>query len=166
MPIGLITTLSTLTIYASRLSENHTKNPVELELPAMVAQDLGVLADNAYQNQKQSLFFTRLSPEIRIMIFENLLVSKGIIARTDGPRRYPKEDGISMIVPIKSLNTMLLHTCRAAIYEGYPILYGSNTFGFDSPSDMNNFKLGGLETDFGRFAHSLLKSQALDCERL
>ena len=50
--------------------------------------------------------------------------------------------------PIQGLEPAILRTCRSIYLQALPILYGNNTFSFDSRESLNEFTHGGLSGQF------------------
>jgi len=107
----------------------------------------------AYEKQKGSNFFARFSAEIRNKIYECLLIAHEIITPDHrllghvvfmADRRYRFGDyGIGDKLAA-GLHGAVVRTCRACVYETYPILYGQNRFLFGRYQEFDYFKLGGL----------------------
>lgn len=101
----------------------------------------------AYRRQKDSAFFARLPAEIRHKVYECLLVAHEIItpdhrlleAMEDRRRRFG-DYGVGMKLAA-GLHGKIVRTCRACVYETYPILYGQNEFSFGRVEEFNDFKL-------------------------
>lgn len=81
----------------------------------------------AYQKQKDSVFFGKLPAEIRIQIYEHLLLTPEPVApflpRATVIDRKTKDTSIEYEKSSK-LDATIARTCRAAFYEAHPILYG------------------------------------------
>lgn len=101
----------------------------------------------AYRRQKDSAFFTRFPAEIRHKVYECLLIAHEIItpdhrlldAIEDRRRRFG-DYGVGMKLAA-GLHGKIVRTCRACVYETYPILYGQNQFSFGRVEEFNDFKL-------------------------
>ena len=105
----------------------------------------------AYENQKDSEFFTRFPAEIRNKIYGCLLIAEEIITPDHRLVGGAKEDrrcrfGDYGIGPELAAGPQgaVVRTCRACVYETYPILYGHNEFSFGRGQEFDDFKLGRL----------------------
>jgi len=129
---------------ASKLKPDNTLNTTMNQLSQSLTQ--------AYETHSDSPYLSLLPAEVRNEIYKYLLISTHIITperQAVGPlRHYSKFTTCSQ--PALEIDATVLRACRAIAYEGYPVLYGQNTFSFSSPTEMKYFKLAGLESGRGR----------------
>ena len=111
----------------------------------------------ALKTQEQSAFFSKCPPEIRNNVYKLLLQSLHTIVADEqlvtSSRRaqHDWQMSYSLYVPQQfEFSATFLRTCRAMCHEAYPVLYGQNVFAFNSPTDMNSFRLRKLEIDYGK----------------
>lgn len=90
----------------------------------------------AYSIQKQSTFFGKFPAEIRNRIYDFLLVADEIV--NPGHQRVSTNNYGCGKVPA-GLDATIARTCRAALLESYPILYGRNVFAFVTPDQINRY---------------------------
>ncbi|MCJ1465645.1 hypothetical protein MMC07_004264 [Pseudocyphellaria aurata] len=93
--------------------------------------------------QATSLLFA-LPPEVRMTIYKYLLISPRPLCylenrEIDGPILFSVPFGLK-----PDIDATLLRTCQAIYREALPILYQSNTFSFDDPSDIIHFRDANL----------------------
>lgn len=110
----------------------------------------------AYMMQNESIFFRNLPPEIRIKIYQYLLHAYEVVnpshqsLRSEPRMCHDRAPG---------LDAGITRTCRAAVYETYPILYGQNVFSFAEREDMQYFQFKGLNPS-DTFGTNLLAGSA------
>ena len=111
----------------------------------------------AYKTQEQSAFFSKCPPEIRNSVYKLLLQSLHTIVADEQlvvSGKHAQHDwqmSYSVYVAQQfEFSATFLRTCRAMCHEAYPVLYGQNVFAFNSPTDMNSFRLRKLEVDYGK----------------
>lgn len=106
----------------------------------------------AYENQKDSNLFARIPAEIRNKIYGYLLIAHEII--TPDHRFFGfaaamvrcgrlGDYGIGCTLAA-GVHGAVVRTCRACVYETYPILYGQNIFSFGRQREFDHFMVGGL----------------------
>ena len=102
--------------------------------------------------------FLELPPEIRIAIYELLLISPDssieahklldAVGPIDPADQHPRVEGI---------DSQILRTCSKVLYEAAPILYGKNTFRFSGKEDMDKFQ-GEKDSLFSRASAQFFKT--------
>lgn len=118
----------------------------EIPVPTTPANDddLGELTalQLAYHKQKSSLFFGRLPSEIRNMVYRHLCIAREDI---DAEYEFQKKDfTYRYAFPQWEVDASFARSCRAGLYETYPILYGENNFVFYKAFQVNSFGMKGL----------------------
>ena len=103
---------------------------------------------SAYHKQRESMFFNKLPSEIRVEIYAYLLIAHGVISPNNQPidvwhNRYSLEDHV-VNEQAPGLHATIARTCRASLYEAYPILYGQNVFSFYTSYHIHCFEQTGL----------------------
>jgi len=86
--------------------------------------------------------FLGLSAEIRLLIYNELLVTEGLIEDAHmliGTKETIMENERP---PVGSLYCTILQTCRTIYDEALPVLYRHNAFYFKRPSDSTHFAQG------------------------
>ncbi|KAL8816523.1 MAG: hypothetical protein Q9191_008316, partial [Dirinaria sp. TL-2023a] len=128
----------------------------------------------AYLIQKDSMFFSKLPLELRLEIYQYLLLAPEVInpdQRQLALKISKSQTHWLITSDYDELDVALVRTCRASVYETYPILYGQNVFSFARPQEMHRFQFQGLdpEKDFGTDVvagsagrHSLLRHVSLN----
>lgn len=122
----------------------------------------------AYRNQKDSVFFGKLPPEICNRIYAHLLVlNDAIVVEINtwiiapdwmswGLGCIPNQHchvSVGYQGPFVGdnreplLDAAMARTCRLSVYEAYPILYGQNVFSFHDSGDMHKFERAGTLVD-------------------
>ncbi len=134
------------------ITDRNASNPKPDNKLNTTLNQLSQSLTQAYQAQPESPYLNLLPAEVRNEVYKYLLISPLTITperQAVGPlRHYTKFSTCS--APALEINATVLRTCRAIAYEGYPVLYGQNTFSFTSPTEMKYFKLAGLESGRGR----------------
>ncbi|KAI4261190.1 MAG: hypothetical protein L6R42_003604 [Xanthoria sp. 1 TBL-2021] len=98
------------------------------------------------------LSFQTLPPEIRHMIYHELLVSAAPIRK---PHKLVCNKRIIMLdktQPVKDIDSSILRVCRMIYTEALPVLYGRNTFEFHKPRKLRDFSHAGLDRSHTVFA--------------
>ncbi len=98
-------------------------------------------------DQQPRCYFLELPPEIRVAIYELILISPDLSIEA-----YKLLDPVGPIDPadqpprIKGIDSKILRTCSKVLYEAAPILYGKNTFQFSAPRNIAAFEgeTGGI----------------------
>lgn len=85
--------------------------------------------------------FTKLPAEVRDMIYHHVLVSSEYITDAHDLLGY-KTIVASNHHPILDIDSCLMRTCRLIYKETSPVLYGNNTFEFNSSHSMKIFAHG------------------------
>lgn len=126
----------------------------DMKAPVMVPKVPVTPLQKAYLAQEGSVFFGKgkgkFSAEIRNMIYEHLLIAHETITPDHYP--HPEQYGefdLNLLVGDKQaagLHAGIARTCRAILYETYPILYGCNVFEFWLPHHIRGFERTGLGT--------------------
>lgn len=122
----------------------------------------------AYRNQKDSVFFGKLPPEIRNRIYAHLLVvNDAIVVEINTWIIAPEKISWGLgCIPYQHfhasigyqgpfigdnreplLDAVMARTCRLSVYEAYPILYEQNIFSFHDSEDMHCFERAGTFAD-------------------
>ena len=94
---------------------------------------------------EQKCHFLRIPAEIRLLIYDFVLVSKDSIANAH--KLLDSDDSIDATdhdARIGGIDSRLLQTCRAVRQEAAPILYGKNTFYFSKQDHIEAFKGTGF----------------------
>ena len=107
--------------------------------------------------------FGRLPMELRILVWIDVLVSSGTIAKAHSFMRPQEPLVVANFPPAKDIDAALLRTCRAIYEETFPILYGNNSFVFYHTSEITEFAFGKLYFPFGRHLLDSPLGQALKC---
>ena len=94
-------------------------------------------------DQQPRCYFLELPAEIRMAIYELILVSPDsslkahnlleLIGRIHAADQYPR---------IRGIDSKILATCSKVLYEAAPVLYGKNTFHFSDPESIKDFEGG------------------------
>lgn len=113
---------------------------------------------------------TRLSLEIRIMVYTNVLKSERIIRQAHNfLGRHPPIMAADAR-HLEAIDSALLRTCRTIYREAIRVLYGTNRFRFRSPSEIHEFAhVGMTTTPFGFYCTASGPSSAVrnaPCGRL
>ena len=87
----------------------------------------------AYSNQKHSILFGKFPAEIRNRIYEVLLL-------TDQLADDRSQDPTPYFWVLKVIEGAIVRTCRAVLFETYPVLYGRNTFFFSEAFQIEKFQ--------------------------
>lgn len=95
--------------------------------------------ERPFKPQKRSPLFKLLPPEIRHMIWAQVLVSPDIIQSPNRLLTSKTPLLTNEYHPIPGLDAVVLRTCRAVYNEALPILYGRNTFFFTSSHALFEF---------------------------
>lgn len=99
--------------------------------------------------------FLTIPPEIRQIIYTNLLLSKNPIKDAHNLLGNNRSIELAHYNPILDINATVLRTCKAVYKEALPILYGQNTFFFSDPDHILDFKEKSMprtrEYDLGTF---------------
>ena len=93
-------------------------------------------------------FLDKLPPEVRVMIYEELLTrQEGVFIRDECLSPYTPVHKWECEVYATGLHPTIsiLRTCRTIYHEGLLILYGRNQFCFTDPYDLNAFAYSGLK---------------------
>lgn len=104
----------------------------------------------------------KLPLDIRLLVYEELLVSSEIIAEFSilvGKERL-KWRMQGSYDPIPDIDAAVLRTCRKAYSEAIGILYGETLFDFDSIRALNAFKEDGLMKREGKSSTMRITSTA------
>ena len=128
-----------------------TCSPEPEDVPAFMGKVLRTLRPG-YEHQSDCAFFIKLPLEIRNKIYEDLLLSSETITPDQqllGKTRKKKTYDRGYYEPAAGLDARILASCRAICYEAYPILYGRNTFSFNSAYDAIGFRSDGLKDNYG-----------------
>ena len=104
---------------------------------------LGKPLDTKVATKHCSLF--RLPPEIRTMIYQELLVSESRIRNADRYLVCTQTPILSERKRIHDVDAVFMRTCRSVYDETMPILYGNNVFLFENPDNIRYFRSKGLE---------------------
>lgn len=97
------------------------------------------LLTKAYHRQRKSPFYNKLPAEIRNQIYEYLLLTDQTIdvtIRAFSLKKTFKLGENPLHDPPPGIHSAICHTCRGALYETYPIIYGRNMFSFAEPDVM------------------------------
>ena len=100
-------------------------------------------------NQQQQCHFLRIPAEIRVAIYDLILVSRDWIANAH--KLLDSDDSIDATnheARIGGIDSRILQTCRTVLREAGPILYGKNTFYFSKQDHIEAFKGSGLNHSF------------------
>lgn len=90
---------------------------------------------------KQSCHLLRMPAEVRLLIYDLVLVSKDPISNVH--KLLDSDDSIHATgydARIGDIDSRLLQTCRAVYQEAAPVLYGTNTFCFSKQDHIEAFK--------------------------
>ena len=101
------------------------------------------------------LSFLTLPPEIKGMIYRELLVSSEPIKRPHKLVCNRRNIMLDSIEPIKDIDSKILRACRTVYFEALPILYGQNTFEFAKPRKLRDFSHGELNRNPPRMSETL-----------
>lgn len=130
----------------------HANNPKPDNKLNIRMPQLSQSLTQAYQAQPRSPYLNLLPAEVRNEVYKYLLVSPLTITpehQAVGPLRHCAKSS-TRSAPALDIDATLLRACKAIAYEGYPVLYGQNTFSFASPTEMRYFKPDGFERGRGR----------------
>lgn len=94
--------------------------------------------------QDQCPLFSTIPPEIKRMIYYELLVSKKPISGVDKLLGTKRAILLADYHPIGDIDSTIMQTCRRIYQEALPILYGQNTFEFSSAMGIRRFKEDSL----------------------
>ncbi|CAO1597867.1 hypothetical protein XANCAGTX0491_001658 [Xanthoria calcicola] len=109
-------------------------------------------ADTPGTPYRRPLSFQTLPPEIRYMIYLELLVSAAPIRK---PHKLVCNKRIIMLdstQTVKDIDSSILRVCRMIYSEALPVLYGKNTFEFHKPRKLRDFSHAGLDRSHTVFA--------------
>ena len=84
----------------------------------------------------------RLPPELRILVWQELLVSKDIVYRAHTIISLERDIMVNTHLPQNDIDSSVLRTCRKIYHEALPILYGNNNFEFHNVDQIRNFQYG------------------------
>jgi hypothetical protein len=107
---------------ACKTSEPHDRN-------CLIASEPPI--DKTKKNNKAS--FLTLPVEIRLLIYDLLLIARSWDQPLEPGRRWTSLDGRQKYSLITSIGTGILQTCRQIYHEANPIFYSKNSFLFYDP---------------------------------
>ncbi|KAL8717685.1 MAG: hypothetical protein Q9225_005093 [Loekoesia sp. 1 TL-2023] len=100
------------------------------------------------------LSFLTLPPEIKNMIYRELLVSSAPIKKPHKLVCAKRNIMLDSFQPVKDIDSTILRVCRSIYDEALPVLYGQNTFEFAKPRKFQDFSHGYLEKGWFGFRES------------
>ena len=92
-------------------------------------------------------FLDKVPPEIRGLIYEQLLRSRGPMNKAHKLNGINKTFLCKHYSPIDDIDSTILRTCRSVYDEARPILYGLNHFYSDNLEHIEQFAYDGLTHD-------------------
>ena len=106
------------------------------------------VSNSASDRPSQCMFFSKLPPEIRILVYRQILTTKAVLNAGAEIKKMTRSLTTDDNDPshISNINSAVMQTCRKMYQETLPVLYGENKFGFRTPEDLEAFREGNLET--------------------
>ena len=99
----------------------------------------------------QCMFFSKLPPEIRMMVYRRILTTKtrlnpgAEIEKTSCTLTTDDNDPSR----ISGIDSAVMRTCRKMYHETLPVLYSENKFVCRTPEQLKAFQEGNLDTTLG-----------------
>ena len=104
------------------------------------------LAGGTQGSRPTSYFLDKLPPEVRVMIYEHLLMKQDDVQIAhEWLATYRSVNKLNRKFHVPGLHAMILRTCHTVYREGLLMLYGRNRFWFGDPDDLFAFTYGGLK---------------------
>ena len=137
-----------VSVCTGKIEDPSESNPDHVEKFKGAEPATAIVGCGTKASQPTACFLDKLPPEVRVMIYEELLTKReDVEIEREWLATYRTAGKYDRKFRTSDLHATILRTCRTIHQEGLPILYGGNRFYFADADDLIAFAYSGLKRD-------------------